>query len=119
MTELSDPRVPGGGAGKQVTLGGAETSSGKAAGLVIVDGLAKNAIRVSSGTYDSTTVLGFRILVKGSGTLTFTPYTSGATPVVITAAELTAMGVNVFQDWPMACSAITLGNADMELLVYI
>ena len=35
MTELSDPRVPGGGAGKQVTLGGAETSSGESAGLVV------------------------------------------------------------------------------------
>ena len=36
MTELSDPRVPGGGAGKQVSLGGAETSNGIAAGLVVV-----------------------------------------------------------------------------------
>ena len=36
MTELSDSRVPGGGAGKQVTLGGTTTSSGEAAGFVVV-----------------------------------------------------------------------------------
>ena len=37
MTELSDPRVPGGGAGKQVSLGGAETRNGIAAGLVVAE----------------------------------------------------------------------------------
>ena len=35
MTDLSDPRVPGGGAGKQVTLGGTTNSSGESAGLVV------------------------------------------------------------------------------------
>ena len=42
MTELSDPRVPGGGAGKKVTLGGTETESGESAGLTVdADGLGK------------------------------------------------------------------------------
>ena len=37
MTSLSDPRVPGGGAGKQVTLGGTENSSGEPAGLAVTE----------------------------------------------------------------------------------
>ena len=35
MTDLSDPRVPGGGAGKKVTLGGTTTIISEAAGLVV------------------------------------------------------------------------------------
>ena len=105
--------------GDWVPMGASTDSSGNPAGVTVVDGLAKNAVRVSSGTYNANTILGFRVLVVGSGTLTFTPNTSGATPIAITAAELTAMGINALQDWPIACSTITLGNADMELLVYI
>ena len=37
MTDLSLPRVPGGGAGKQVTLGGATDSSGNPAGNVVAE----------------------------------------------------------------------------------
>ena len=83
-----------------------------------VYGLASSAVRVSSGTYSTTDILGFRVLVKGTGTLTLSPK-SGVTDIVITAAELTAMGVNAFTDWPMHLDSITLGNADMEVLVYI
>ena len=97
----------------------ADTSNGGEAELITIDGLAKNVVRVSSGSYNSTTILGFRILVVGTGTLTFTPIASGAAPVVITSAELIAMGINALQDWPIACSIITLGNSDMELLVYV
>ena len=97
----------------------AQTSGGKAAGLVVVDGLANNAVRVAAGaTYSATVILGFRVLLEGSGTLTFTPNTSGATPVVVTAAEIAEMDMISHNDWPIACSSITAGTG-MELLVYI
>ena len=94
-------------------------SRGNPAGNVIVDGLANNAIRVVAGaTYNSTLILGFRVLLEGSGTLTFTPNTLGATPVVVTAAEIAEMDMVAHNDWPIACSSITAGTG-MELLVYI
>ena len=94
-------------------------SNGNEAGRVVVDGLANNAIRVIAGaTYNATTILGFRVLLEGTGTLTFTPNTSGATPVVVTAAEIAEMDMIAHNDWPIACSSITAGTG-MELLVYI
>ena len=102
----------------KVKPGGTTNSKGDDAGSVVVDGLANNAVRVSATTYNTTVMLGFRVLLKGTGTLTFTPNTVGATPIIVTAAELTAMGVTAFNDWPIACSTITAG-AGMELLVYI
>jgi len=94
-------------------------SNGNPAGSVVVDGLANNAVRVVAGaTYNSTLILGFRVLLEGSGTLTFTPNTSGATPVVVTAAEIAEMDMIAHNDWPIACSSITAGTG-MELLAYI
>ena len=87
-------------------------------GAAHVYGLATNMVRVSSGTYNATDILGYRLLVKGTGTLTLSPK-SGGTDIVITAAELTAMGVNAFMPMPEHLDSITLGNADMEVLVYI
>lgn len=87
-------------------------------GAILVNGLARSAVRVSSGTYNSTKILGFRILVGGTGTLTLSPI-SGVTDIVITAAEITAMGINAYQDWPIELDSITLGNSDMEVLVYV
>ena len=106
-----------------VTLMG-EDSSGDSEAIasfgqgVSIYGLARSAVRVSSGTYNATEILGFRILVAGTGTLTLSPV-SGVTDIVITAAEITARDVNAFIDWPMHLDSITLGNADMEVLVYI
>ena len=98
---------------------GTTTSSGEPAGLVVVDGLANNAVRVAAGaTYNTTVILGFRVLLEGSGTLTFTPNTSGATPIVVTAAEIAEMDMISHNDWPIAATSITAGTG-MELLVYI
>jgi len=106
-----------------VTSYGVNSSGDSEAPLVIdgaanIYGLARSAVRVVSGTYNATEILGFRVLVPGSGPLTLSPI-SGVTDIVITGAELTAMGINVYQDWPMHLDSITLGNADMEVLVYI
>lgn len=90
---------------------------GSAQGAMHISGLARNAVRVSTGAYSTTEILGFRILVAGTGTLTLSPV-GGADDIVITAAEITAMGVNAFVDFPMHLDSITLGNADMEVLVY-
>lgn len=87
-------------------------------GAAHVSGLAFSAVRHSTGTYNATDIVGFRILVVGTGTLTLSPK-SGVTDIVITAAELTAMGINAFSDWPMHLDSITLGNADMEVLLYV
>ena len=79
-------------------------------------GLASNMVRISDTTkYDATDILGYRVLVAGSGTLTLSPK-SGATDIVMTAAEVTSMG---FLPMPEHLDSITLGNVDMEVLVYI
>ena len=106
-----------------VTISGTPTDTGDGgidvtARAAHVTGLATSAVRHSTGTYNTTDILGFRILVIGTGTLTLSPK-SGATDIVITAAELTAMGINAFNDGPMHLDSITLGNADMEVLLYI
>jgi len=101
-----------------VRMGGSTDNSGELAGRVVVDGLASNAVRQSAGTYNATPILGFRLLNVGTGTLTFTPNTTTAVPIVVTAAELTLMGINAYNDWPIACSSITAGTA-MEIMVYI
>lgn len=104
---------------KEIRLSVSPDSSGKLAGNVVVDGLANNAVRVVAGaTYNSTLILGFRVLLEGSGTLTFTPNTSGATPIIVTAAEIAEMDMVAHNDWPICCSTITAGTG-MELLVYI
>ena len=97
---------------------GAETAGGASAGLVVVDGLANNAVRVSAVVYNENTILGFRIINVGTGDLILTPNTAGATDITITAAELTLMGANAYVDFPIACSEVSVGAA-MELLVYI
>ena len=84
-------------------------------GAAHVYGLAKSSVRVSSGTYNTTEILGYRVLVAGSGTLTLSPI-SGVTDIVLTAAEVTSMG---FLPMPEHLDSITLGNVDMEVLVYI
>ena len=81
---------------------------------VAFNALAQNSVRVSLGTYNTTDILGYRVLVAGSGTLTLSPK-GGATDIVLTAAEVTSMGFGVM---PEHLDSITLGNTDMEVLVY-
>jgi len=104
--------------GDKYIYSGSSWALKEASGAVVVSGLARSAVRVISGTYNATEILGFRVLVPGSGPLTLSPV-SGVTDIVITGAELTAMGISVYHDWPMHLDSITLGNADMEVLVYI
>ena len=102
-----------------VILGGTTTSSGEAAGLAVVDGLARSVHRISAGeTYSATTTLGFRIIIKGTGTLTIISLDNPSVPVVITASELTEMGGAIYGDWPIACTALVAGTG-MEILAYI
>jgi hypothetical protein len=83
-------------------------------GAALIYGLARNSVRVSSGTYNTTEIFGYRVLVAGTGTLTLSPV-GGATDIVLTSAEVISMG---FQPMPEHLDSITLGNADMEVLVY-
>ena len=84
-------------------------------GSMHVYALAKNMVRVSNGTYDATEILGYRVLVPGSGTLTLSPV-GGVADIVLTTVEVNAMGFDVF---PEHLDSIELGNGDMEILVYI
>lgn len=83
-------------------------------GASSIYGLTRKQVRVSSGTYIATEIVGWRVLVPGTGTLTLSPI-GGSTDIVLTSAEVIAMGYQVFQDHLLS---ITLGNADMEILVY-
>lgn len=83
-------------------------------GAAKVYGLARNMVRVSSGAYNTTEILGWRVLVPGTGTLVLSPV-GGATDITLTSAEVIAMG---YSAWPEHLDSITLGNADMEILVY-
>jgi hypothetical protein len=80
----------------------------------MVYGLARNMVRVSSGAYNTTEILGYKVLVAGTGTLTLSPV-GGATDVVLTSAEVISMG---FQPQYEHLDSITLSVADMEILVY-
>ena len=82
-----------------------------------VYGLAKNMVRVSATLYNSTDILGFRILNKGTGSLIITPK-GGAGVVTITAAELTAMGDGAYMDLPWHLESLIAGTG-MELVAYI
>ncbi len=88
-----------------------QKSTGSAANVY---GLARNSVRVSSGSYNTTEIFGYRVLVAGTGTLTLSPV-GGAADIVLTSAEVISMG---FQPMPEHLDSITLGNADMEVLVY-
>ena len=83
-------------------------------GAALVYGLARNMVRVSSGAYNTTEILGWRVLVPGTGTLVLSPV-GGATDITLTSAEVIAMGYQTFFEH---LDSITLGNADMEILVY-
>jgi len=76
----------------------------------------RSAVRVSSGTYNATNTYTTTILVPGTGTLTLSPV-SGVTDIVYTAAEVSALGAGYVIE--LECDSITLGNADMEVLVTI
>ncbi len=70
-------------------------------------------IRVEPGTtYNATPILGFRVLVIGSGDLTFTNDVTAAVPIIIASAEVSV------GDYPIPCSTITAG-AGQVLLAYI
>lgn len=91
----------------------------KTAGAEKVSGLAGNPIRISAGeTYITNPVRGFRILLKGTGDLSFIADFTGATTETITAAELAEMSTAIYHDWPIPCSSITAGTG-MEILAYI
>jgi len=80
-------------------------------------GLARSSVRVSAATYSATDILGYRLLNKGTGTLTLSPI-SGVTDIVVSAAELTAMGDAAYNVMPEHLDSITAGTG-MEILAYI
>lgn len=81
-------------------------------------GLARSSVRVSAGvTYNATEILGYRVLLKGTGTLTLSPV-SGVTDIVVTAAELTAAGDLAYAAQSEHLDSLTAGTG-MEVLVYI
>jgi hypothetical protein len=85
-------------------------------GATRVNGLASNFIRhTTATTYNSTDVLGITILVPGTGTLTLSPV-DGGTDVVITSAELIALGAGY--TFYVHCDEITTSVADTDLLLY-
>lgn len=97
-----------------IMLVGEEDSSGKPAGNVVTDGLAADQSRVVAGTYNTTTIYAVQILLVGTGTLTLTPL-SGAVDVVITSAEITAMGAGtiIYGPWTEV-----VGGTAVSLLIY-
>ena len=84
-------------------------------GAAVVNGAPGNLERITAATFTGA-CNGCRILTIGTGTLTLSP-TSGDTDIVVTAAELTAMGVNAYQDWIARCDSITAGTG-MSVLIY-
>ena len=90
-----------------------KTTTGSA---VKVDGLAPTQSRVvAAATYNATTIYAVQVILKGTGTLTLSPY-SGDTDIVITAAELTELaGTSRVFYGPY--NSVTAG-AGMELLAY-
>ncbi len=98
--------------GKWVPMGATTNANGDPAGSMVVDGLAP-VVRVEAGTtYNATVILGFRVLVIGSGDLTFTTTNTAATPITIANAEVS------IGDYPIPCTTVTTG-AGQVLLAYI
>ena len=98
---------------------GTTSTDGSDAQKVVIDGLPASQVRVpATTTYSSTDILAVRVLLIGTGTLTLSPKSGGA-DIVITAAELTAMGAGLYNtDWYGRFDSVTAG-AGMELLAYI
>ncbi len=104
--------------GKWVPMGATETASGEPAGLVVTDGLAPTQLRVSAAVYNASQTIAVQIIALGSGDLTLSPL-SGDDDIVLTAAELTAMGASAFLNtWYGPYDSITAGTG-MELLAYV
>jgi hypothetical protein len=94
-----------------------KTASGELAVLMSVDGLSPTQSRISAATYNSSQVIAVQIISLGSGDLTLSP-SNGATDIVLTAAELSAMGASAFLNtWYGPYDSITAGTG-MELLAY-
>jgi len=78
----------------------------------------RGAVRVAAAsTYDTTDILGYQLLNKGTGTLTLS-FKDGGTDIIITAAELTAMGAGAYEERRQHLDSITTG-AGMTLMVFI
>jgi hypothetical protein len=79
---------------------------------------ARGAVRVAAATtYNATDILGYQLLDKGTGTLTLS-FKDGGTDIVITAAELTAMGAGAYKERRQHLDSITTGTG-MTLMVFI
>jgi hypothetical protein len=78
----------------------------------------RGAVRVAAGaTYNATDILGYQLLNIGTGTLTLS-FKDGGTDIVITAAELTAMGAGAYEERRQHLDSITAGTG-MTLMVFI
>lgn len=86
-------------------------------GAALVYGLPATARVIEAETYNTTNIVGFKILNVGTGNLTLSP-ASGDTDIVVTAAELALMGINAYVDWLVPeLDSITAGTG-MKLLVF-
>jgi hypothetical protein len=80
--------------------------------------LSQGAVRVAAAsTYNATDILGYQLLDKGTGTLTLS-FKDGGTDIVITAAELTAMGAGAYKERHQHLDSITTGTG-MTLMAFI
>ena len=83
-------------------------------GALHVYGLAGSAVRVPAGTYNATDILGYRVSLQGTGTLTISPK-SGAADITYTTGEV---GDMVGRVYPEHLDSITVGTG-MVVTVYI
>lgn len=108
-----------------VTIQAKQSSDGKKPEVIYATdnsihmyGLAKGGVRVAaSASYSATDIKGYQLLDKGTGTLTLS-FKDGGTDIVVTAAELTAMGAGAYQEKSVHLDSLTTG-AGMTVLVYI
>jgi len=92
-------------------------SAGKPALPVVVDGLAPTQSRLTANTYATTTIYAVEILSVGTGNLTLSPL-SGDTDIVVTAAELTAMGISVYNKIFYGPFDSVIAGSGMSLLLH-
>jgi len=78
-------------------------------GAALVSGLATNAVVQGAGTYNATEILGYRVLVQGSGNWAETPI-NGSAQTIPFAAQIVG-NIN-----PEHLSSITVGTAGSALL---
>ena len=79
------------------------------AGAGVVYGLARNAVSQGAGTYNSTEIMGYRVVVAGTGDWTINGVAGGAVTIA-------AAGMVVGQVYPEHLDSITVGTGGTAVL---